>query len=271
MPALAARGRTSRGSWSCSSSGQRLHHSPGKGLSSPKGPALKKEGEAEEQRAPRFSSWLSYQVLFQCIFHPQSSQSLVEISAFAVVQLGQIVLPWGQIWLAHCHMDHTNQRLLSKDSGIFISYPGLHSQLPFLRDYFYSCQQKCTERYQIQFFPFLCLNQGLQRVARQTVSLCKLFQFMFVCLCLFLCTDTSVFYQVISQGSSRLLCLTCIFLKYLLRMKQFWNRTGSLWNQWSPVSRIQSSACQRRTGCVKHWSCSSPGSRGKTDNRQALS
>lgn len=115
----------------------------------------KRRGEAEEQRAPRFSSWLGYQVLFQCIFHPQSSQSLVEIPAFAVVQLDQILLPCGQIWLAHCHMDHTNQRLLSKDSGIFISYLGLHSQLLFLRDYFYSCQQNDTERHtKSSFFPF---------------------------------------------------------------------------------------------------------------------
>lgn len=45
-------------------------------------------GETEEQRAPTFSSWVSYQVLLQCVFHSQSSQLFVEIPAFAVAQLG---------------------------------------------------------------------------------------------------------------------------------------------------------------------------------------
>lgn len=63
-----------------------------------KGLCLEKGGEeAEEQRAARFSSWVSNQILFQCDFHPQSSHSLVEESAFAVVQLGHIVLPCGWI------------------------------------------------------------------------------------------------------------------------------------------------------------------------------
>lgn len=160
-------------------------------------------------------------------------------------------------------MDHTNMRLLVKDSGIFISYLGSHSQLPFLRDYFYSWQQKCTERDQIQFFSLSVLESRLTESGK-AVCLGKFFQFVFVCFYLLI----FVFYQIISLGSSRLLCLTCTFLKYLLRMKQFGNSTGSLWNQWSLVSRIQSSACQRRTNCV---SCSSPGSRGRTNNRQALS
>lgn len=157
-------------------------------------------------------------------------------------------------------MDHTNLRLLVKDSGIFISYLGVHFQLPFLRGYFYSCQQKCTEKHQIQFFSFFLLKSRLTENGK-AVCLCKLFQFVFVCFYLLI----FVFHQIISQGSSRLLCPTCMFLKYLLRMKQLGNSRGSLWNQWSLVSRIQSSACQR-TNCVKHWS-----SRGRTDNRQALS
>lgn len=165
-------------------------------------------------------------------------------------------------------MNHTNLRLLVKDSGIFISYLGLQSQLPFLRGYFYSCQQKCAERHQIGSFPFSVLKSRLTE-SGTAVCLCKLFQFMFVCVCFYLLIF--VFYQIISQGSSRVLCLTCIFLKYLLRVKQFGSSTGHLWNQWSLESRIQSSACQRRTNCVKHWSCSGPGSRGRTDNRQALS
>lgn len=99
MPALTAPGWTSRGSWSCRSSGHRLHLcNPTQGLEQPpKGPVLKKEREAEEKRDPWFSSGVCYQVLFQCIFHPQSSQSLVEISAFAVAELGQIAQPCGTL------------------------------------------------------------------------------------------------------------------------------------------------------------------------------
>lgn len=112
-----------------------------------------------------------------------------------------------------------------KDSGILISYLDFHSQLSFLKDCFYSCQQKYTERYQIQFFLFLCLNQGYREWQG---NLSMQFVPVHVCLFVFVCFYLLIFvsYQIISQGSSRLQCL--ILLKSLLRMKQFGNSTGSL-------------------------------------------
>lgn len=204
VPALTALGR-SRGSWSCRSSGQGLHHSLGRGLSSHQRTLPWKRREAEGERAARFSCWVSYQVLCQCVFHPQSSQALVEISAFAVAQLGHIVLPCGWIWLAQCHVDHTNLRLLLKDSGIFISYLGFHSQLPFFKRLFLLLSTRMYREASNQIFPFLCLNQGLQSMARQFVSANYSSSCLFVCVWFYVLI--LVFYQIISQSSSRLLCL----------------------------------------------------------------
>lgn len=86
----------SRGSWSCRSLGRGF--TPQQLEQPPKGSALKKEVRRLRNRElPGSLPELVTRSFSSVIFHPQSSQSLVEKSAFAVVQLGHIVLPCGWI------------------------------------------------------------------------------------------------------------------------------------------------------------------------------